>query len=104
VSELSWRIFRSDDHLTSAFLCSHAVYPAMKAAGGGKIINIGSMMSIFDASFTQAYAASKGGIVQFTPPAPAHGPANDKAPAEARAFEYRYSEDQYVGSGGAPNL
>ena len=34
--------------------------------GGGKIINIGSMMSIFGASFAPAYAASKGGIVQFT--------------------------------------
>src|SRR3954467_14385303 len=53
-------------NLTSAFLCSQAVYPAMKAAGSGKIINIGSMMSIFGASFTPAYAASKGGIVQFT--------------------------------------
>jgi 2-deoxy-D-gluconate 3-dehydrogenase len=53
-------------NLTSAFLCSQAVYPAMKQAGGGKIINIGSMMSIFGASFTPAYAASKGGIVQFT--------------------------------------
>ena len=53
-------------NLTSAFLCSQAVYPAMKAAGGGKILNIGSMMSIFGASFTPAYAASKGGIVQFT--------------------------------------
>src|SRR6266700_4115053 len=53
-------------NLTSAFLCSQAVYPAMKASGGGKIINIGSMMSIFGASFAPAYAASKGGIVQFT--------------------------------------
>jgi 2-dehydro-3-deoxy-D-gluconate 5-dehydrogenase len=53
-------------NLTSAFLCSQAVYPAMKANGGGKIINIGSMMSIFGASFAPAYAASKGGIVQFT--------------------------------------
>jgi 2-dehydro-3-deoxy-D-gluconate 5-dehydrogenase len=53
-------------NLTSAFLCSKAVYPAMKAAGGGKIINIGSMMSIFGASFAPAYAASKGGLVQFT--------------------------------------
>ena len=51
-------------NLTSAFLCSRAVYPAMKAAGGGKIINIGSMMSIFGASFAPAYGASKGGIVQ----------------------------------------
>ena len=53
-------------NLTSAFLCSQAVYPAMKAMGSGKIINIGSMMSIFGASFAPAYAASKGGIVQFT--------------------------------------
>jgi 2-deoxy-D-gluconate 3-dehydrogenase len=53
-------------NLTSAFLCSQAVYPAMKTAGAGKIVNIGSMMSIFGASFAPAYAASKGGIVQFT--------------------------------------
>jgi 2-deoxy-D-gluconate 3-dehydrogenase len=55
-----------DTNLTSAFLCSKAVHPAMKGAGGGKIINIGSMMSIFGAGFAPAYAASKGGIVQFT--------------------------------------
>lgn len=55
-----------DTNLTSAFICSKAVYPAMKEIGGGKIINIGSMMSIFGASFAPAYAASKGGIVQFT--------------------------------------
>lgn len=55
-----------DTNLTSAYLCSHAAHPAMKAAGAGKIINIGSMMSIFGAGFAPAYAASKGGIVQFT--------------------------------------
>jgi 2-dehydro-3-deoxy-D-gluconate 5-dehydrogenase len=55
-----------DTNLTSAFLCSHAAYPAMKQAGQGKIVNIGSMMSIFGASFAMAYAASKGGIVQMT--------------------------------------
>jgi 2-deoxy-D-gluconate 3-dehydrogenase len=55
-----------DTNLTSVFLCSRAAYPVMKAAGGGKIINIGSMMSIFGASFAAAYAASKGGIVQLT--------------------------------------
>jgi 2-deoxy-D-gluconate 3-dehydrogenase len=53
-------------NLTSAFLCSREVYPAMKRAGGGKVINIGSMMSIFGASFSPAYGASKGGIVQLT--------------------------------------
>ena len=55
-----------DVNLTSAFLMSKAVYPAMKRAGGGKIINIGSMTSIFGASFAPAYATSKGGIVQLT--------------------------------------
>jgi 2-deoxy-D-gluconate 3-dehydrogenase len=55
-----------DTNLTSAFLCSKAVHPVMKAGGRGKIINIGSMMSIFGASFAPAYAASKGGIVQYT--------------------------------------
>lgn len=53
-----------DTNLTSAFLCSNAAYPAMKKGGGGKIINIGSIMSIFGAAFTAPYAASKGGIVQ----------------------------------------
>ena len=55
-----------ETNLTSAYLASHAAYPQMRKAGGGKIINIGSMMSIFGASFSPAYAASKGGIVQFT--------------------------------------
>jgi 2-dehydro-3-deoxy-D-gluconate 5-dehydrogenase len=55
-----------DVNLTSAFLLSKAVYPAMKRAGGGKIINIGSMTSIFGSSFAAAYAVSKGGIVQLT--------------------------------------
>ena len=55
-----------DTNLTSAFLCARAAYPALKRGGGGKIINIGSMMSIFGASFAPAYAASKGGIVQLT--------------------------------------
>lgn len=55
-----------DTNLTSAVYAVQAVYPVMKAAGGGKIINIGSMLSIFGASFAPAYAASKGGIVQFT--------------------------------------
>lgn len=53
-------------NLTSAFTCSQAAYPEMKRASQGKIINIGSMMSIFGTAFTTPYAASKGGIVQMT--------------------------------------
>jgi 2-deoxy-D-gluconate 3-dehydrogenase len=55
-----------ETNLTSAFMCCQAAYPAMVEAGGGKIINIGSMMSIFGASFTAPYAATKGGIVQLS--------------------------------------
>lgn len=60
-----WRLVL-DTNLTSAFLCSKAAYPHMVKAGGGKIINVGSMMSIFGASFVAPYGASKGGIVQLT--------------------------------------
>lgn len=55
-----------DTNLTSAFLLSKAAYPHMKRVGGGKVINIGSMMSIFGVRFSPAYAPSKGGIVQLT--------------------------------------
>jgi 2-dehydro-3-deoxy-D-gluconate 5-dehydrogenase len=55
-----------DVNLTSAFLCARAAYPLMQAAGAGKIINIGSILSIFGAPYAPAYCASKGGIVQFT--------------------------------------
>jgi 2-deoxy-D-gluconate 3-dehydrogenase len=55
-----------DTNLTSAFLCSQAAYHAMKRVGGGKMINIGSMMSLFGAPYATPYASSKGGIVQMT--------------------------------------
>jgi 2-deoxy-D-gluconate 3-dehydrogenase len=53
-------------NLDGAFHCARAVYSAMTKVDGGKIINIGSMLSIFGVSFAPAYAASKGGIVQLT--------------------------------------
>jgi 2-deoxy-D-gluconate 3-dehydrogenase len=55
-----------DTNLTSAFIASQAAYPHLKRAGRGKIVNIGSMMSIFGGSYLAPYAASKGGIVQLT--------------------------------------
>lgn len=55
-----------DTNLTSAFVCSQAAYPQFIEAGGGKIINIGSMYSLFGAPMVVAYSASKGGIVQMT--------------------------------------
>jgi 2-dehydro-3-deoxy-D-gluconate 5-dehydrogenase len=55
-----------DTNLTAAFVASQAAYPHMKRAGGGKIVNIGSMMSLFGASFAAPYGASKGGMVQLT--------------------------------------
>lgn len=65
MTEAEWRSVM-DTNLTSAFLMSKAAYPGMKAAGGGKIVNIGSMASIYGQSFGPAYAASKGGIVQLS--------------------------------------
>lgn len=52
-------------NLTSLFVCCQAAYPHLRVRGG-KIINIGSMMSIFGASFAAPYGASKGGVVQLT--------------------------------------
>ena len=60
-----WRAVM-DVNLTSAFLCCRAAHPLMLAAGAGKIVNVGSMLSIFGAPYAAVYGASKGGIVQFT--------------------------------------
>ncbi len=56
----------SETNLASVFVCSKAVHPIMKQQGGGKIINIGSMLSIFGSSFGAAYGSTKGGVVQLT--------------------------------------
>lgn len=53
-------------NLSGAFFCCRAAYPHLKKAGGGKIITIGSMMSIFGAPLTTPYGSSKGGVVQMT--------------------------------------
>ena len=53
-------------NLTSAFIVSQAAYLLMVARGGGKIVNIGSLMSVFGSPMSAPYAAAKGGVVQLT--------------------------------------
>jgi 2-deoxy-D-gluconate 3-dehydrogenase len=55
-----------DTNLTSVFACCQAVYPEMQRRGGGKIVTIGSMTSIFGFDVGPVYAASKGAVVQLT--------------------------------------
>ena len=56
-----------DVNLRAAFLASKAVYPHMLSQGGGKIISIGSMYSIFGGGGSGApYSSSKGGVVQLS--------------------------------------
>jgi 2-dehydro-3-deoxy-D-gluconate 5-dehydrogenase len=55
-----------DTNLTGVFACCTAVYPQFKRRGGGKIVSIGSMASIFGFDVASVYAATKGGVVQLT--------------------------------------
>jgi len=53
-------------NLTSVFTCCQAVYPEMQRRGGGKIVTIGSMTSLFGFDIASVYAATKGAVVQLT--------------------------------------
>lgn len=55
-----------DIDLTGPFIMSKAVIPAMIENGGGKIINICSMMSELGRETVSAYAAAKGGLKMLT--------------------------------------
>jgi 2-deoxy-D-gluconate 3-dehydrogenase len=55
-----------DTNLSSVFKFCRAAHTSLKSSSGGKIINIGSMYSIFGSPFAASYAASKGGVVQLT--------------------------------------
>lgn len=55
-----------DTNLTSVFACCQAVYPEMRRRGGGKIVTIGSMTSLFGFDVASVYAATKGAVVQLT--------------------------------------
>ena len=55
-----------DTNLTSVFVLSQLAYPEMRKAGGGKIINIGSMASYLGGPRWTAYGPAKAGIVQLS--------------------------------------
>ena len=65
LSDDDWR-FVIDTNLTSMHNVSSLTFDHMRDKGAGKYINIGSMMSIFGTAYAAAYAASKGGVVQYT--------------------------------------
>ncbi|MBP5307031.1 MAG: gluconate 5-dehydrogenase [Paludibacteraceae bacterium] len=67
-TEMSVEDFRQviDIDLTGAFIMSKAVAPAMIKKGGGKIINICSLMSELGRETVCAYAAAKGGLKMLT--------------------------------------
>lgn len=55
-----------DINLNALMRMTRAAYPALKASGAGRVINIGSMLSLFGVPFSPAYAASKGAVLQYT--------------------------------------
>jgi 2-deoxy-D-gluconate 3-dehydrogenase len=55
-----------DTNLNGVFVLCQAAHAPMQRQGGGKIINIGSMMSIFGGAYAAPYSTSKGGIVQLS--------------------------------------
>lgn len=53
-------------NLRGAFLCSQACAAGMKQNGGGAIINIASTRALMSEPGSEAYAASKGGLLALT--------------------------------------
>jgi gluconate 5-dehydrogenase len=68
MTEMSAAEFRQviDVDLNAPFIVSKAVIPGMIKKGGGKIINICSMMSELGRETVSAYAAAKGGLKMLT--------------------------------------
>lgn len=68
MTEMSAEDFRQviDVDLNAPFIMAKAVIPSMIAKGGGKIINICSMMSELGRETVSAYAAAKGGLKMLT--------------------------------------
>tara|TARA_Y100000814_G_scaffold255987_1_gene204537 strand:- start:436 stop:1215 length:780 start_codon:yes stop_codon:yes gene_type:complete len=65
INNKDWQ-YIMDLNLNSVYWLSKEVYPHMKLQRSGKIINIGSMYSIFGSGVVPSYSTTKGGIVQLT--------------------------------------
>ena len=77
-------------NLTSVFLCSKHAIPLLRAAGGGAVVNLSSVLGMMagDEDFTtHAYQVSKGGILTLT-----------------RAMAYHYGRDGIRVNAIAPGL
>lgn len=87
VSAAEWQVL-FDINVTGAFNCIQAVCPGMKAAGGGRIVNISSRAGL-SVSLTgiQAYAAAKAALIGLTRQlAQEFGPSNITVNSVAPGF------------------
>lgn len=65
VSEQEWDLLM-DTNLKGPFLMCRAALPAMRRAGGGSIVNVGSILGLVAMKDRAAYCASKGGVTMLT--------------------------------------
>ena len=65
LSEADWDTV-IDTNLKGPFLCSRAIGPQMVARGWGRVINIGSILSVIALPGRAPYASSKAGVVGLT--------------------------------------
>ncbi len=64
-SDADWDLMMSVN-VSGTFFMSRAAIPAMRRAGGGSIINLGSTVGLVGCSGLAAYCASKGAVVNLT--------------------------------------
>ena len=68
IDELSYEDFRKVQaiNVDGVWLAARAVVPGMKAAGGGRIINLASTLGLVGLANRTPYTSSKGAVVQMT--------------------------------------
>lgn len=68
IQDLSLEEFKQvqDINVTGPWLMCRAVFPHLKAQGGGRVVNLGSTLSIISMPDRTPYATSKGAILQMT--------------------------------------